>query len=132
MKEYMLLIRNEMDHQASWSADKHQSFLKACQAYINKLILQNNLISAQPMVREGTIISGTNNQWKLSPINDEKVVQVGYYHILANNIEEAIEIAKGNPEFEYSSTATVEVRPLKMKEEKTGFTYPNKEAKAFS
>jgi Uncharacterized protein conserved in bacteria len=121
----MLLIRNEMDHQSSWSADKHQAFLKACEAYINKLILQNKLISAQPLVREGTIISGTNNQWKLSSISDHKIVQVGYYHILANNIDEAIEIAKENPEFEYSSTATIEVRPLKMKEEKTGFTYPN-------
>jgi len=129
MKEYMLLIRNEMDHQASWSADKHQSFLKACEAYINQLTLQNNLISAQPMVREGTIITGTKDHWKLFPISDHKIVQVGYYHILASNIEEAIEIAKGNPEFEFSSTATIEVRPLKMKEEKTGFTYPNKEAK---
>ena len=132
MKEYMLLIRNEMDHQTSWSADKHQSFLKACETYIKKLLLQNNLISAQPMVREGTIISGTKEHWKLASISDQKLVQVGYYHILANSIEEAIEIAKGNPEFEFSSTATIEVRPLKMKEEKTGFTYPNKEIKALS
>ena len=130
MKEYMLLIRNEMDHQANWPPNKHQSFLKACEAYINKLKLKNNLISAQPLIREGTIISGINGDWQLSPFNVQKEVQVGYYHIRANTIEDAIEIAKQNPEFEFSSTARIEVRPLKMKEEKTGFIYPNKETQA--
>jgi len=48
-------------------------------------------------------------------------VQVGYYHILANDIDEAIAIAKENPEFAYVPSATIEVRPAKMKEEKTNF-----------
>ena len=29
MKEFMFLIRNEIDHQALWPADKHEAFLKA-------------------------------------------------------------------------------------------------------
>ena len=49
---------------------------------------------------------------------------VGYYHILAKDIDDAIEIAKGNPEFEYGVKARIEVRPIKVKEETTGFTYP--------
>ncbi len=28
MKEFMLLIRNQINHQASWTADKHEQFLK--------------------------------------------------------------------------------------------------------
>lgn len=27
MREYMLLIRNEIDHQAAWSAEQHRQFL---------------------------------------------------------------------------------------------------------
>lgn len=39
-------------------------------------------------------------------------------------MDEAIAIAEGNPEFEYGTTARIEVRPIKMKEESTGFVYP--------
>ena len=56
MKEFMLLIRNEIDHQALWSADKHEAFLKACERYIDNLTKESKLISAQPLVREGYII----------------------------------------------------------------------------
>ena len=64
--------------------------------------------------------------WKDEPIQEKKEIQVGYYHIMANDMNDAIAIAKGNPEFEYTPTAKVEVRPIKTKEEKTGFAYPNK------
>jgi hypothetical protein len=54
-------------------------------------------------------------------------VIVGYYHILAEDLEEAIAIAKKNPEFAYSTTARIEVRPIKTKEVITGYVYPKTE-----
>jgi hypothetical protein len=51
---------------------------------------------------------------------------VGYYHILAKDIDEAVAIAKGNPEFAFTDTARVEVRPLKVVEEQTSYQYPGK------
>jgi len=89
---------------------------------------QGKLKSAQPLVREGKMISGSKGLWKETTFTESKEVIVGYYHILANDLEDAIEIAKGNPEFEYTSTARIEVRPIKMKEETTGFVYPEKHA----
>ena len=124
MKEFMLRILNEMDHQASWTPEQHQQFLKKCETYIDKLKKEGKLKSAQPLVREGKIISGSKGAWKEVPFNETKEVQVGYYHILAKDMDEAIEIAKGNPEFEFGTTARIEVRPIKVKEETTGFTYP--------
>ena len=124
MKEFMLLIRNEMDHQKSWPDDKHQKFLKSCESYITQLKRGNHLIAAQPLVREGKIISGAIGTWKESSINETKEVQVGYYHIRANDLSEAIALAKENPEFEFSATARIEVRPIKTKEDTTGFVYP--------
>lgn len=41
-------------------------------------------------------------------------------------MSEAIEIAKRNPEFEYGTTARIEVRPIKTKEESTDYVYPGK------
>ena len=124
MKEFMLLIRNEIDHQALWSADKHEAFLKACERYIDNLTKESKLISAQPLVRDGYNISGSKEAWKNTAFNESKEVIVGYYHVLAKDLDEAIAIAKGNPEFEYGITARIEVRPVKMKEESTGFEYP--------
>lgn len=124
MREFMLLIRNKIDHQKRWSPDQHQNFLKACESYIGALKKKGQLLSAQPLVREGAMISGSRGSWKSGPFSETEEVQVGYYHILAKDVEEAISIAKENPEFEYGTTARIEVRPVKMKEESTGFVYP--------
>ena len=124
MKEFMLLIRNKADHQDEWSNERLQEFLKKCETYILNLKQQGKLISAQPLIREGKILSGESGAWKEEPFNEHDEVQVGYYHILAKDMEEAIFIAKGNPEFEYGSTARIEVRPIKTKEVITNFVYP--------
>jgi hypothetical protein len=126
MKEFMLLILNENDHQDNWSAEQHKEFVKKCEVYINNLKNEGKLKSAQPLIREGKIIYRLNNEWKEKPFNERREVQVGYYHILAKDINEATEIAKRNPEFEYGTTARIEVRPIKIKEEVTGFVYPEK------
>ncbi len=126
MKEFMLLILNENDHQDNWSEEQHKEFVKKCEVYINDLKNNGKLKSAQPLVREGKIIYRSNKEWKEKPFNERKEVQVGYYHILAKDMNEAVEIAKRNPEFEYGTTARIEVRPIKVKEEATGFVYPEK------
>jgi hypothetical protein len=124
LKEFMLLIRNELDHQTEWSSERHQEFLQKCEFYIDHLKKEGKLISAQPLVREGRIISGKKGSWKDVPFNETKEVQVGYYHILAGGMDEAISIAKENPEFAYGTTARIEVRPLKTKEGTTNYIYP--------
>jgi len=124
MKEYMLYIRNSGDAKASLSAEQHLAFVKECEVYIGKLKANGNLIAAQPIVREGFIVSGNGENWNIAAIDVTKETQVGYYHICAKDINEAIEIAKANPEFVYVPTASIEVRPIKMVEEKTNFVYP--------
>ena len=124
MQEFMLLVRNEGERLAALSPEQRLEFVKKCEVYISGLKKEGKLIAAQPLVREGRIISGTITEWKDEPVNEKKEIQVGYYHIMAKDIDDAISIAKGNPEFEYTPTAKVEVRPIKTKEEKTGFVYP--------
>lgn len=120
----MLYIRNAGDAKVALSADQHLAFIKQCEVYIGKLKAQDNLIAAQPIIREGFVVRKTSNGWTSSSIDPTKEVQVGYYHIKANSIDEAIAIAKENPEFEFVSSASIEVRPIKMKEEQTNFVYP--------
>ena len=126
MKEFMFYIRNEKDAKSSLSADQHLAFIKKCEKYIGILKSENKLIAAQPIVREGVILKKSESGWEEKTISTDKDVQVGYYHVLANDIDEAIKIAKDNPEFEYVPSATIEVRPIKTKESETGFVYPTK------
>jgi hypothetical protein len=124
MKEFMLLIRNENNNFDRLLPEQQQEFLQKCKDYIGELKKEGKLIAAQPLAKEGKIISGSPGIWKEIPFNQTNEVQIGYYHILAKDIDEAIAIAKDNPEFEYGNTANIEVRPIKMKEETTGFVYP--------
>ncbi|MGG9963247.1 YciI family protein [Ferruginibacter sp. SUN106] len=126
MKEFMLLIRNQSDAKASLTAEEHLAFIKKCEVYIGILKSQGKLIAAQPLIREGFIVSKTSNDWLEQPVKVNGEIQVGYYHIVADDIAEAIHIAKDNPEFEYVPSATIEVRPIKTKERETAFVYPTK------
>ena len=122
----MLLIKNVGDGKSSLSPEEQQKFLAACQVYIEDLKNKGQLKSAQPLVREGKTITLENGNFIEGPYNETNEIQVGYYHILANDLDEAIAIAKRNPEFAFIKGAKVEVRPLKMKEQTTNYTYPTK------
>lgn len=124
MKEFMLYIRNAGDAKAALSTDEHLAFIKKCEVYIGKLKADGKLIAAQPIAREGFVVSKTASSWNKDAIDPTKEVQVGYYHIRANDIDEAIEIAKANPEFEYVTSAKIEIHQIKTKEQETGFVYP--------
>jgi hypothetical protein len=124
MKEFMFYIRNSGDAKAALSPGDHLAFVKKCEVYIGNLKAKGQLIAAQPILRDGYILSGSAGSWVKTAIDPSKEVQVGYYHIMANDIEEAIEIAKGNPEFEYVPSAKIEIHQVKTKEEKTDFIYP--------
>ena len=126
MKEFMFFIRKQSDTKFTLSQEKHLQFLKGCETYIAKLKKEGKLISAQPIERDGDIISYSENAWKDIPFNETKEVIGGYYHILAEDLSEAIAIAKKNPEFEFNPGTRIEIRPIKMKEQTTGFVYPTK------
>jgi hypothetical protein len=123
-KEYMFYIRNAGDAKAALSAEEHLAFIKKCEVYIARLKKEGKLIAAQPLLREGVVISKSNKSWNLHPVDPNKEVQVGYYHVSAQNMAEATEMAKENPEFEYVPSASIEIRPVKTKEDQTKFVYP--------
>jgi hypothetical protein len=123
-QEFMFYIRNAGDAKLALTEDKHLEFIKKCEVYIGRLKVEDNLVAAQPLAREGLVISRNGNDWKSTKIDPSKEVQVGYYHIRAKDMQEALVMAKENPEFEFVPSATIEIRPIKMKEEKTNFVYP--------
>lgn len=124
MKEFMLLIRMQEDVRTNYSPEQLQQFLKQVQAYITDLMERGKLKRAQPLVSEGKMISGTPGAFKDGPYNESKEIVVGYYHILAKDLDEAVAIAKGNPEFAFTKNTKIEVRPVRLMEESISYIYP--------
>ena len=100
MKEFMLLIRTEGDYCAAMPPEQYQAHIQKIAGYINTLMQNGKLKGAQPLDMEGTMIHGTNGVFKDGPYIESKELIIGYFHILANDLNEAIEIAKANPVFE--------------------------------
>ena len=115
MKEFMLFVKTKGDHLEGLSPEQQQAHVQKIGHYIEGLMQAGKLKGAQPLDMDGAIIHGTKGGFKDGPFNESKEVIVGYFHILANNLQEAIEIAKANPIFE-EVEGTVEVRPIKEME----------------
>ena len=114
MKEFMLLIRTEGDNLWSLSPEEHQKHLEKIMVYIEDLMKSGKIKSAQPLDYKGVVISGTKGNLKDGPFNESKEVIAGYYLIHAQDLNEAIQIAKNNPVFETGTATRIEVRPIKI------------------
>ena len=114
MKEFMLLIRTEGDHLTLLSPEQQQQHLEKVMNYMGGLMKSGKLKSAQPLEIEGVMVSGTSGKLKDGPFNESKEVIAGYFLIEANDLEEAIQIARENPVFEDGTGARIEVRPIKV------------------
>jgi len=115
MKEFMLFIRSEEKPKANLSPEQLQLHIEKVGGFIKRLTDEGRMKSAQPLEMEGVILSYKNGKIIDGPYNETKEVISGYYHLLAKDLEEAIEITKGDPRFE-EGIWRVEIRPIKRVE----------------
>ena len=115
MREFMLLIRSEESPKANLSPEQLQQHVEKVGRFLKRLSEEGRMKSAQPLEMEGKILSYKNGEIIDGPYNETKEVVSGYYHLLADDLDEAIEIAKGDPRFE-EGIWRVEVRPIKKVE----------------
>src|SRR5215217_7593755 len=115
MKQFLLLIRTEGDHLMDLNPDEQKAHVEKVGGYIGKLMQDGSLKSAQPLEMEGTIITSPKGKLKDGPFNETKEVIAGYFLIEANDLQEAIALAKANPVLE-NEKARIEVRPIKKME----------------
>ncbi len=115
MKEFLLLIRSEEEPKADLSPEQLQQHIEKVGGFIKRLTEEGRMKSAQPLEMEGRILSYKDERIVDGPYNETKEVISGYYHLLAKDLEEAIEIAKGDPRFE-EGIWRIEVRPIKRVE----------------
>lgn len=111
MKEFMVFIKNEGNPVANLSPEQQQEHVQKVGAYIRNLMEAGKMKAAQPLEMEGRIVSQKEGRFIDGPFNETKEVISGYYHILASNMEQAIEIGKGDPRFE-DGEWRLEIRPI--------------------
>lgn len=111
----MYFIKTDGDHMEHLTPEQQQDHISKVGRYIGKLMSEGKLKGAQPLEMGGATLSNHSGSFVDGPFTETKEVLVGYFHILAENIEEAIEIAKANPIFE-DIKAKFEIRPVKMVE----------------
>ena len=115
MKEFVLFIRDGGNNLDNMSPEELQRHIKKFGSYIDNLMKEGKLKSAQPLEINGRIVSGKNGVIKDGPFVESKEVIGGYFHIVAEDLDEAVEIAKANPLFQ-NGVGEIEVRPIKRLE----------------
>jgi hypothetical protein len=112
MKEYLFIVRTEGNVWTLLSPEKLRQHIEHGTAYINNLVKMGKIKSGQPLDAGSRVVTKTDGQLKDAPFNETKEVIAGYFLVVAENMEEAVAIAKANPIFD-DINSSIEVHPIK-------------------
>jgi len=107
----MLFIISEDNNIEKASAEEMQQHIRKVGDYIKKNVKEGRFLGAQPLEKNGVRVSGSKGNTFDGPFIETKEIILGYYHILAKDMEEAVEIAKADPRFEEEKWSIV-IRPV--------------------
>jgi len=108
--DYLLLFRGT-DWDKGLSAEEIQKVMNQLMAWFEGLHRQGKVKAGQPLGEEGRTISGRKGRSVADgPFPESKEAVGGYLILQANDLDEAVAIAKEYPCLDHG--ATVEVRPV--------------------
>jgi hypothetical protein len=107
--EYMLLFRS-LQWDKGLSPEEIQKIMGKWNDWFERLTVQGKVKGAQPLERQGKIVSGKGRSVADGPFAESKEAIGGYFLLQLNDLDEAVEIAKECPALAYG--VTVEVRPV--------------------
>jgi hypothetical protein len=105
--EYVVICRGQWDKTAS--RDQIQNVIDQFYVWLNGLVDEGKMKHGQRLKYEGRIVSRRNAVTD-GPFSESKEVIGGFWFVLANSLDEAAEIAAGNPCLDYG--LTLEIRPI--------------------
>jgi hypothetical protein len=108
--EYMLLFRGP-HWDRGLSADELQQAMDKVMVWFEGLNQRGKIKAGQPLSAQGRMISGTNGQLVVDgPFAESKEAVGGYLLLQADDLNEAVEIARSMPTLKHG--ISVEVRPI--------------------
>jgi hypothetical protein len=105
--EFLVICRGQWD--STLSRNEKQNVLDRFYTWVYELVDQGKMKPGQRLTHEGKTI-GRKGAITDGPFGESKEAIGGYWSILAHNLEEAAQIAKGDPCLDYG--LLVEIRPI--------------------
>jgi hypothetical protein len=105
--EYLVIARGHWDKTAS--RDQIEKVIDQFYVWLDRLVDQGRMKYGQRLKYEGKTV-GRSNVMIDGPFGESKEVIGGYWFAFANSLDEAAEIAAGNPCLEYG--LFLEIRPI--------------------
>jgi hypothetical protein len=104
MEKFMLIFHG--GHQPSSPADM-QTHMGKWMAWIDKLRSEDRYVSGEPLVPGGKLISGSSKTVTDGPYTEGKEVVGGFFIINAKDMDEAVELSKDSPDYEFGGSVQV-------------------------
>jgi hypothetical protein len=111
MKEFMMIFRNHTNPGAEKpSAEQMQAEMKKWQNWIGGIAAQGKYSGTNRLSSDGSKTLKSNNVITDGPYAEVKEIIGGYLIVKANELDEAVEMAKGCPSLGYGGS--VEIRTV--------------------
>ncbi|MBQ0735939.1 YciI family protein [Aquimarina celericrescens] len=110
MKEFLLIIRGGDDESGHRSPEEMQKHMQHWQRWMSGLAEEGKFVGGQPLKSEGKTIVEGGSRVIDRPLAEGKELVGGYLLIHADSLEDATNISKDCPGFEYN--CSVEVREI--------------------
>ncbi|HEX5653169.1 MAG TPA: YciI family protein [Chitinophagaceae bacterium] len=106
MEKFMLIFHGgQMD---GMSPEQMQAHMGKWFAWIEQLNKTEQYVAGEPLLPGGKLVSGKNgNAVTDGPYTEGKEVVGGYFIVNANDMDEAVKIAKDCPDFEINGSVQV-------------------------
>jgi len=92
------------------SPERMQQSLAKWKEWIDSIAAKGKYVAGQPLQRDGKVVAGKQKKITDGPFAEGKEIIGGYFLIKAENLEDAVDMSKGCPSFEYGGS--VEVREI--------------------
>ena len=112
MKEFMFIFKGPTYEDLTMSPEEAQANMHKWISWVNQLKNEGVYVEGRPLVKGGKMIAGKTPVVTDGPFAESKELVGGYFVIKANNIEEAVEHAKGFPDF--ALQGSVEIREVQV------------------
>jgi hypothetical protein len=115
MKEYLLLIRDNLDNYGKMTPQEMQEDIAKHVRWVEELVRNGNFKGGNPLQPNGKRIRGSDKIVTDGPYIEAKEAVSGFFFLLANSLDEATEIAKGCPSLTIGGT--LEIREVMQTEQ---------------
>jgi len=103
MKDYLMLFRGGLNY-ATATPEIQQEASASWKTWMDELAKQGRLAGGNRLMHGGAVLSGTKKTLQDGPFAEGKEVLGGYLMVKANDFDEALELSKGCPIFNYDGS----------------------------